>query len=107
MKQRGTCPPAIASLNAKYVLTPARNPALDDFELVYDKEIAIYKNPRFRERALIVFDHRVEPDQAALLEHVRDRAFDPGQMVWFDDHNQRRVLRNWIGRSSVRRPRRA
>ena len=77
-------PASIASLNAKYVLTPARNPAFDDSDLVYDKEIAIYKNPRFHERAMIVFDHRVEPDQAALLEHVRDRAFDPGQMVWFD-----------------------
>ena len=79
-------PVAVASLNAKYVLMPARVPAApEDFDLVYDKEIKIYQNRRYLERAAIVFEHRVEREQAAMLKHVRDPAFDPGQLVWLEE----------------------
>jgi hypothetical protein len=79
-------PPSFALLNAKYVLAPERAPvALDGFELAYDGEIAIYRNTRCRDRAMVVFDHRVEPDPVAMLRVVRDPAFDPGQMVLLEE----------------------
>jgi hypothetical protein len=79
-------PPSFALLNAKYMLAPERAPVdLDGFELAYDAEIAIYRNTRCRERAMIVFDHRVEPDPAALLKLVRDPAFDPGQLLLLEE----------------------
>lgn len=81
-----TIPPSFALLNAKYMLAPERAPiALPGFELVYDDEIAVYRNTHCNDRAMIVFDHRVESDPAALLTHVRDPAFDPGQLVWLEE----------------------
>jgi membrane protein YfhO len=81
-----TIPPSFALLNAKYMLAPERAPIdLPGFELVYDAEVAVYRNTRCRDRAMIVFDHRIESDPAALLTRVRDAAFDPGRLVWLEE----------------------
>lgn len=79
-------PTSLALLNAKYVLLPERRPDPPaDFELVYDAEIAIYRHMKDRGRAMIVFDHQVEPNPAVLLKRVREEGFDPAQTVWLEE----------------------
>ena len=75
-------PPAFALLNAKYLLVPERmDPVPEGFELAYDGEIAIYRYTRVVDRALVVLDHEVEPDTAAILARVRSGTFDPRATV--------------------------
>jgi hypothetical protein len=47
--------------------------------------VAIYRNTRFIDRAIAVFDHRVESDPARLLAAVRDPAFDPARTIWLEE----------------------
>ena len=75
-------PAAFPLLDVKYLLVPARmDPVPDGFELAYDGEIAVYRNTRVLDRALVVLDHEVEPDDAALLARVRSGTFDPSAAV--------------------------
>jgi hypothetical protein len=79
-------PKPLQLLNVKYVLD--FRPAAPDparFELVYSNEISIYRNRAFRERALAVFDYRVERDPAAMLDQVRSGAFDPAHVLLLEE----------------------
>jgi hypothetical protein len=74
-------------LSVKYLLT-FRWPAPDSslFDLVYSNnitsyDITIYRYKAFRERALAVFDYRVDPDPASLLGNVRSGTFDPARVL--------------------------
>jgi hypothetical protein len=69
-------------LNVKYVLTfgsAAPDPGL--FELVYSNEITIYRYRAFRERAMVMFDHRVDHSPASILDRVRSGTFDPERVL--------------------------
>jgi hypothetical protein len=75
-------PASFPLLNVKYILLPERLPAAPDgFDLVYDGEMAIYRYARAADRALIVFDHEVVPDAAAILARVRSESFDPSRTL--------------------------
>ncbi len=77
-------------LGVKYVLSfqlPPPDPGL--FELVYSNEVTIYRYRAFRERALAVFDCRVEPDRASLLETVRSGTFDPARLLLLEEEPER------------------
>ena len=79
-------PESFPLLNVKYVLVAERLAAdPEGFELAYDGEIAIYRYTRVADRALIVFDHEVERDPAAILARVRSGTFDPSQTVLFEE----------------------
>lgn len=79
-------PPSFPLLNVKYVLLPSRAPAdPEGFELIYDGEMAIYRNTRVVQRALVVFDHEVERDAAVVLARVRSGAFDPAKTVLMEE----------------------
>ena len=83
-------PPPLAMWNVKYILVPRRaEPDPPDYELVYDAELTIYKNTRYRERALAVFEHRIEPNPAVVLSAVRDAEFDPEKMLWLESEDVR------------------
>jgi len=78
-------PPSFSLLNAKYVLAfhPMRSAPVP-LDLVYSNEIFIYQYRDFRERAMAVFDHRVQ-DSANVLAAVRAGDFDPAKTVLFED----------------------
>lgn len=79
-------PPAFPLLNVKYLLAPKPiplNPQL--FDLVYSKEIMIYRFKSCLDRALLVFDCQVEPNPDAVLAHVSSPNFDPRSIVYLED----------------------
>jgi hypothetical protein len=79
-------PKAFPLLNVKYILSEKLhtvNPLL--YELVYAKEIAIYRVKACLDRALLVYDYQVEPDRAAVLARVSSEGFDPRQVLLFED----------------------
>jgi hypothetical protein len=81
-----TLPNTFPLLNVKYILSATAiplNPRL--FELVYSKEILIYRFKQCRERALLVFDYQVEHDRAALLDRVSAAGFDPQKVLLLED----------------------
>jgi len=79
-------PPSLPLLNVKYVLLPDQLPAdPEGFERVYSDEMAIYRNTRASDRALIVFDHEVERDAATVLARVRSGSFDPAKTLLLED----------------------
>jgi hypothetical protein len=51
------------------------------FELVYSNEITIYRYRAFRERAMVVFDYRVDHSPASILDSVRSGTFDPERVL--------------------------
>lgn len=64
-RMAGDFPNVFPLLNVKYILagrTLPLNPVL--FELVYSKEILIYRFKECLDRALLVFNYEVEPDPA-------------------------------------------
>jgi hypothetical protein len=82
----GTFPPTFGMLNAKYFLSPAAaplNPQL--FELIYAREIFIYRFKDYLDRALLVFDYQVEPDRAATLNAVASPDFNPRRLLLLED----------------------
>lgn len=79
-------PASFPLLNVKYTLFPQRLPAAPEgFELFYDREIAVYRNTRVFERALVVLDHEVVADPAAILARVRSGSFDPSRTVLLEE----------------------
>jgi hypothetical protein len=75
-------PATLPLLNVKYILSATNSPLNPLFyELVYSKEICIYRFKKYQERALVVFDHQVLPDRAAVLDRVSSPNFDPGQIL--------------------------
>ncbi len=75
-------PNALSLLDVKYVLnfnSPAPDPS--QFDLVYSNEITIYRNRGFHERALPVFDHKVDPNPGSVLAAVRSGKFNPQQTL--------------------------
>jgi hypothetical protein len=79
-------PKTFPLLNVKYILSATAlplNPLL--FELVYAKEISIYRFKECRDRALLVFDYEVEPDRAAVLARVSTSGFDPRQLLLLEE----------------------
>jgi hypothetical protein len=80
--QAPSLPKPFQLLNAKYVLSfRSAAPDPDWFEPVYTNEVTIYRYRAFRERAMAVFDYRIEPDPAAVLNTVRSGNFDPGRVL--------------------------
>ena len=75
-------PASFPLLDVKYVLVPERLPSVPDgFELAYDGEIAMYRYTRVAGRTLVVLNHEVEPNAAAILARVRSGRFDPSKTV--------------------------
>ena len=81
-----TIPQTFPLLNAKYFLSDRELP-LDPnlFELVYSKEILIYRFKACLDRALLVYDYQVEPDRAAVLSRVSSTNFDPRKTLLLED----------------------
>jgi hypothetical protein len=79
-------PKTFPLLNVKYILSAKEHP-VDPFryDLVYSKEIAIYRFKACRDRALLVFDYQVEPDRAALLARVSSEGFDPRRVLLLEE----------------------
>jgi hypothetical protein len=79
-------PKTLPLLNVKYLLSAkALPPSPLVFELVYSKEISIYRFKECLDRALLVFDYQVEPDRAAVLARVSSAEFDPRQILLLED----------------------
>jgi hypothetical protein len=79
-------PKTFPLLAVKYVLSPtAQTVNPDMFELVYSKEIAIYRYKRRHDRALLVYDYQVLPDRADVLARVSAPGFDPRQVLLLED----------------------
>ena len=81
-----TIPKAFPLLNVKYMLSAKAVP-LDPlvFELVYSKEISIYRFKKCLDRALLVFDYQVEPDRAAVLARLTSDEFDPRKVLLLEN----------------------
>jgi hypothetical protein len=79
-------PKAFPLLDVKYLLAPqptALDPAL--FELVYSREISIYRHKRDQERALLLFDYQVVRNPTSLLARVRSDEFDPSLLLLLEE----------------------
>jgi len=69
-------------LNAKYIFGEKPLPVDPHlFELVYDKDILIYRYTQYLPRAILVFDAETVPDRNAVLQRVRSGEFDPRRSV--------------------------
>jgi len=79
-------PAAFRLLNAKYLLLPGPRP-LDpnQFDLVYEDEIAIYRFKHWLERALPVFDYEVHAHPNDILTRVRADNFDPRKVLLLEE----------------------
>ena len=93
-REAATLPKSFQLLSVKYLLT-FRWPAPDQglFDLVYSNnhtsyDVDIYRYKAFRERALAVFDHRVDPDPASMFGNVRSGTFDPAQVLLLEAEPQ-------------------
>jgi hypothetical protein len=79
-------PKTFRLLNVKYLLSAkALPPSPGLVDLVYSKEILIYRFKDCLDRALLVFDYQVEPDRAAVLARVSSAEFDPRQVLLLED----------------------
>jgi hypothetical protein len=79
-------PKTFPLLNVKYILSPAAlplNPLF--FELVYSKEISIYRFKPCQDRALLVYHYQVVPERAAVLDRVSADGFDPREVLLLED----------------------
>jgi hypothetical protein len=93
-------PSVFPLLNVKYILagkTLPLNPVL--FELVYSKEILIYRFKECRDRALLVFHYEVEPDPALVRARVATKEFDPRQVLLLE--NQPAPAQQPVARQNV------
>ena len=82
-------PLSFGLLNVKYVLADRALPLKPEFfELVYTNEIFIYRYKLCADRALAVFDYKVEHNPSAILDHVRSLSFDPAQVLWLESDPQ-------------------
>lgn len=81
-----TFPQTFPLLNVKYFLSDRQiplNPSV--FELVYSKEIQIYRFKECIDRALILHDYEVESNPAHVLTQVSAAGFDPRQRLWLEE----------------------
>jgi hypothetical protein len=79
-------PKPMQLLGVKYWLAfQAPNPDPAQYELVYSNLISIFRYREVRERALAVYDFRVEHDPAAVLNEVRSGTFDPQRTLLLED----------------------
>jgi len=79
-------PKTLPLLNVKYILAETPLPADPRWlELVYSKEMRIYRYKPCLDRALLVFDYQVEPDRAAVLARVSSAEFDPRRVLLLED----------------------
>lgn len=81
-----TMPAAFPLLNAKYLLL-SEPVALDpeQFEVVYSKEIAIYRFKSCLARALLVNEYEVEANPLKLRARVTSHDFDPTRKLLLED----------------------
>lgn len=79
-------PKPLELLGVKYVLMP-HSKTMDpgSFEMVYSNEIAIYRDRAARDRALILFNYEVVPDDASILARVRSGTFDPQRVLLLNE----------------------
>jgi membrane protein YfhO len=79
-------PPVFPLLNVKYVIAPQPvSVEADQFELVYSKEVAVYRYKPSLERALVVFDYKVFPDTDDILSIVRSESFKPREVLLLEE----------------------
>ena len=79
-------PKSMPLLGVKYWLAfQVPNPDPAQYELVYSNLISIFRYRPVRERALAVYDYRVEHDPAAVLNEVRSGTFDPQRTLLLED----------------------
>jgi hypothetical protein len=79
-------PKPMQLLGVKYWLAfHVPNPDPVQYELVYSNLISIFRYRPVRERALAVYDYRVEHDSAAVLNEVRSGTFDPQRTLLLED----------------------
>jgi hypothetical protein len=85
-KTAADLPKALPLLGVKYflVLKPL-NPGPGQFEMVYSKEITIFRYRPVCERALAVYDYRVDHDPVSVLNQVRSGTFDPQHTLLLED----------------------
>ncbi len=81
----GSIPASLALLNVKYILSTKEFPPNSILELVYSKEILIYRVKDSLDRALLLYDYQVEPDKTAILTRVSAAGFDPGKVLLLED----------------------
>ena len=81
--------PLLNLLNVKYILAnpelPAHGFTKDKFELVYDREIRIYRNKDALPRAFIAGHAEVIPDKNEILARLKDPKFDPRENVILEE----------------------
>jgi len=78
-------PKTLPLLNVKYLLfthVVPLDPAL--YELVYSKEVFIYRDKECLDRAILVFNYQVEPNQATALAKVSSPEFKPREVLLLD-----------------------
>jgi hypothetical protein len=83
-------PASFPLLNAKYLLLPG--PVQLDpgqFQLVFSKGMAIYRNTVCRERVLAISNYQVERDPASMLVRVRSPGFDPAAVLLLEKEPER------------------
>jgi hypothetical protein len=79
-------PKPMQLLGVKYWLAfQSPNPDPAQYELVYSNFISIFRYRPVRERALAVFDYRVEEDPAVVLNEVRSGTFDPQRTLLLEE----------------------
>ena len=79
-------PPAMFSLNLKYVMTPGDYELPEaEFERIYHSEISIYRLRNFVERAMILRNVEIEPDPIDLGKRMRLHAFSAQQVLLLEE----------------------
>jgi len=79
-------PTVFPLLNVKYVIAPEPvNLDAAQFELVYSKEVAVFRYKPYLERALAVFDYRVCPNPDTILSFVGSGSFNPRDLLLLEE----------------------
>jgi Bacterial membrane protein YfhO len=82
--------PLLNLMNVRYILADPAHPAHgftnDKFELVYDREIRIYRNKDALPRAFIVGHAEAIPDKNRIFAKLSEPGFDPKQNVILEEN---------------------
>jgi len=87
-------------LNVKYILT-WRKINDDKFDLVFDKEIRIYKNKGCLPRSFIVYKAKIIKNKRKILEELKSENFNPRECVILEEEPSCRL---WIPRANSQYP---
>ena len=78
-------PPTLPLLNVKYIVTGKPVPLNPQFDLVYSKEISIYRSKSCLDRALLVYNYQVETNPVTVLTRVSAPRFAPRQTLLLEE----------------------